>query len=133
MLALNSGFGWWRPSPGLRQITGYVLLGFGVAMWLLSLRRSTASGTWPGYRRWHETGGLAMLPVLLLHAARPRTTLLVLLTSLVLALSTLGALHPNFATPRSEGYLKAWWSAHIFLACVASALMLVHLWAIVAY
>jgi hypothetical protein len=133
LLALNSGFDWWRPSAGFRHITGYGLLAISLGMWLLPLRRASAGGASPGYRRWHETGGLAMLGGLLLHAANLRTTLLVLLAGVLLILATLGALHPNFAAQRSERYLKAWWTAHIFLGCAASALMLVHVWAMIAY
>ena len=133
LLALNSVFDWWRPSAGFRQVTGYGLLVLCLCMWLLPLRRAAEGGASPGYRRWHEIGGLAMLGGLLLHAANLRATLLVLLAGLLLILATLGALHPNFADQRSEHYLKTWWTAHIFLGCAASALMLVHVWAMIAY
>ncbi len=102
-------------------------------MWLLPLRRSAAGGASPGYRRWHEIGGLAMLAGLLVHAANLRTTMLALLAGAVLVLATLGALQPNFAPPRSERYLQAWWSGRIFLGCLVSALVLVRVWAMLAY
>lgn len=133
LLGLNSWFDHWRPSPAFNQVTGYALLALGLGMWALPVRRASLGGPQPGYRIWHEIGGLTLLGGLMVHAANLRSTLLVLLTCLLLLLATLGVLHPTLAVRRSERYMRFWWTTHVLLGCLASALALLHVWAMLAY
>lgn len=127
---------WARRHPVLfHQLSGYLMLGLivlGMAFGLLRRAERLRLGH-AGWLALHQGLGLALLTLLVLHAAGRPAGFLQVLLGLLLGLSLLGAARLLLDTRRRPRLAQLLLALHTTGACVASALVLGHLVFVYAY